>query len=61
MIFELSKFEEVVGFYVAGGTRLFVPLEVMLKYMRNLVIYLGQRGLVGKEFTLEDLKDFGQF
>lgn len=38
-----------------------MPLEVMLKYMRNLVIYLGQRGLVGKEFTLEDLKDFEQF
>lgn len=61
MICDDNKFEEVVGFYIAGGRRLFVPLEVMLKYMRNLVIYLGQKSLVGKEFTLEDLKDFGQF
>ncbi len=38
---EFSKFEEFVDFVNIQGKRVFVTVTVMLKYVRNLMLYLN--------------------
>lgn len=56
---EFNKFEEFVDFIYCidnesndgNKLRVFIPLPVLLKYMRNLMMYLTENSLIDKWFT----------